>query len=231
MAVTLARTGLGDMPATLPIFPLSGVLLLPRGRLPLNVFEPRYLAMVEDALASHDKLIGIIQPTEKEPSGRPQALYPIGCAGRLVSWSETDDGRYLIQLAGIARFELGDEIATMRGYRRVRPDFSRFEADFREPERGGFDRKRLLAGLKAYFAAEGLEGDWDSISQAPDERIVSTLAMLCPFTAEEKQSLLECTTLAERAKAMTGFCEARAAAAASGSSDPSGGKPPGSKLH
>lgn len=228
MAVSLARTSPADMPATLPIFPLSGVLLLPRGRLPLNIFEPRYLAMVEDALASHDKLIGIIQPTEKEPNGRPQALYPIGCAGRLVGWSETDDGRYLIQLAGVARFDLGEEIATMRGYRRIRADFSRFEADFREPERGGFDRKRLLSGLKAYFAAEELEGDWESISQAPDERIVSTLAMLCPFTAEEKQSLLECTTLAERAKAMTGFCEARAAA---GSPDPSGGKPPGGKLH
>ena len=216
---------LADMPATLPIFPLGGVLLLPRGRLPLNVFEPRYLAMVEDALASPDRMIGIIQPTEKERGGKPQGLYPIGCAGRLVSWSETDDGRFLIQLAGVARFAVGDEISTMRGYRRIRPDFSGFEADFAEPVEGGFDRQRLLAGLKAYFAAEGLEGDWESIAQAPDDRIVGTLAMLCPFSSEEKQSLLECATLAERAKAMTGFCEARAAEARGNSA------PPGSKPH
>ena len=225
MGFATASARLADMPATLPIFPLGGVLLLPRGRLPLNIFEPRYLAMVEDALASPDRLIGIIQPTEKERGGKPQALYPVGCAGRLVSWSETDDGRFLIQLAGIARFSVGEEISTMRGYRRIRPDFSAFEADFAEAPEGGFDRLRLLAGLKAYFAAEGLEGDWDSISQAPDERIVGTLAMLCPFSAEEKQSLLECATLAERAKAMTGICEARAAQARGQSA------PPGGKLH
>jgi Lon protease-like protein len=225
MPVNAARLTLGDMPATIPIFPLSGVLLLPRGRLPLNIFEPRYLAMIEDALGTADKLIGMIQPTEKEHQGKTQALYPVGCAGRLVSWSETDDGRFLIQLAGIARFSIADEIPTMRGYRRVRPDFESFAADFDEPAGGGFDRKRLLAGLKAYFAAEGLQGDWESIAQAPDDRIVGTLAMLCPFSPEEKQSLLECATLAERAKAMTGFCEARAAAATGG------GAPPGSKPH
>jgi Lon protease-like protein len=216
MPTTAGRLTLPEMPATLPVFPLSGVLLLPRGKLPLNIFEPRYLAMVEDALASPDKLIGMLQPTEKERSGRAQALYPVGCAGRITSWSETEDGRFLIQLTGVARFALGEEIATMRGYRRFKPDFAPYAADFEPSDAGGFDRARLLAGLKAFFAAEGLQGDWDSIEQADDERIVSTLAMLCPFSAEEKQSLLECATLADRAKAMTGFCEARAA----------GGEPP-----
>ena len=222
MPTTAGHLTLADMPATLPVFPLTGVLLLPRGKLPLNIFEPRYLAMVEDALASPDKLIGMIQPTEKERKGHVQPLYPVGCAGRVTSWSETEDGRFLIQLSGIARFTLGEEIATMRGYRRFRPDFNAYAGDFDSDESGGFDRKRLLAALKAFFAAEGLEGDWNSIEQASDERIVSTLAMLCPFNAEEKQSLLECATLADRAKAMTGFCEARA-----GGNEP----PPGTLRH
>ncbi|MBL8833995.1 MAG: LON peptidase substrate-binding domain-containing protein [Rhodospirillales bacterium] len=222
MPTTAGRLTLSDMPATLPVFPLTGVLLLPRGRLPLNVFEPRYLAMVEDVLGTQDKLIGMIQPTEKERKGAAQPLYPVGCAGRITSWSETEDGRFLIQLSGIARFAIGEEIATTRGYRRFRPDFGRFAADFEAPDSGGFDRKRLLAALKAFFAAEGLQGDWESIEQANDERIVNTLAMLCPFSAEEKQGLLECATLADRAKAMTGFCEAR-----TGGGEP----PPGALRH
>jgi Lon protease-like protein len=164
----------------------------------------------------------MIQPTEKERKGHVQPLYPVGCAGRITSWSETDDGRFLIQLSGVARFALGEEIATMRGYRRFRPDFAPYASDFVPSEEGGFDRKRLIAALKAFFAAEGLEGDWNSIEQATDERIVGTLAMLCPFSAEEKQSLLECATLADRAKAMTGFCEARAAG---------GTPPPGALRH
>jgi Lon protease-like protein len=217
MPTTAGRLAIADMPAALPVFPLAGVLLLPRGRLPLNIFEPRYLAMVEDALARPDKLVGMIQPTEKERKGKVQPLYPVGCAGRITSWSETEDGRYLIQLTGIARFDLGAEIPSTRGYRMFAPDFGRFAGDFGEPPPGGFDRARLIAALKAFFSAEGLQGDWDSIEHAPDERIVNTLAMLCPFSPEEKQGLLECATLAERAKAMTGFCEARTA----------GGTPPG----
>jgi hypothetical protein len=211
MPTTAGRLTIADMPAALPVFPLTGVLLLPRGKLPLNIFEPRYMAMVEDALARPDKLVGMIQPVEKERKGKAQPLYPVGCAGRITSWSETEDGRYLIQLTGIARFAIGAEIATTRGYRMFEPEFERFADDFAEPHPGGFDRVRLVAALKSFFAAEGLEGDWNSIEQAPDERIVNTLAMLCPFAPDEKQALLECATLAERAKAMTGICEARAA--------------------
>lgn len=210
------KLSLAEMPATLPIFPLQGVLLLPRGKLPLNIFEPRYLAMVEDALATRDKLIGMIQPQAKETRASTQAVYPVGCAGRIASWSETDDGRFLISLTGICRFAVGEEIATARGYRRVKADFDAYAADFETPDDGGFDRKRLLAGLRGYFQAEGLQADWPTIDSAPDERLVNTIAMLCPFAPEEKQTLLESAGLAERAKAMIGIVEARASGTESG---------------
>jgi uncharacterized protein len=210
------KLGFADLPATLPIFPLQGVLLLPRGKLPLNIFEPRYLAMIEDALATHDKLIGMVQPLTKETRATSQPVYPIGCAGRIVSWSETEDGRHLISLAGVVRFNIVDEIPTTRGYRRARTDFAGYEADFVEPDEGAFDRKRLIGGLKAYFTAEGLQGDWGTIEAAPDERLVNTIAMLCPFTPEEKQTLLQSQGLAERAKAMIGIVEARASGAEPG---------------
>lgn len=210
------KLSLAEMPATLPIFPLQGVLLLPRGKLPLNVFEPRYLAMVEDALATRDKLIGMVQPLAKESRATAQPIYPVGCAGRIVSWSETDDGRFLISLTGICRFAAGEEIATARGYRRVKADFDAYGADFGTPAEGAFDRKRLLAGLRGYFKAEGLQADWPTIDSAPDERLVNTIAMLCPFEPEEKQTLLESAGLAERAKAMIGIVEARVHGAESG---------------
>jgi Lon protease-like protein len=205
-----------DMPGTLPIFPLQGVLLLPRSKLPLNIFEPRYLAMVEDALATRDKLIGMVQPLQKETKASAQPVYPVGCAGRIASWSETDDGRFLISLTGICRFAAGEEIATPRGYRRVKADFGAYAGDFQTPGEGAFDRKRLLAGLRAYFKAEGLQADWGTIDTAPDERLVNTIAMLCPFAPEEKQTLLESAGLAERAKAMIGIVETRASGAALG---------------
>jgi uncharacterized protein len=210
------KLALAEMPATLPIFPLQGVLLLPRGKLPLNIFEPRYLAMVEDALATRDKLIGMVQPLEKETRGSTQPVYPVGCAGRVASWSETEDGRYLISLTGICRFAIGEEIAVARGYRRVKAEFEPFAVDFETPSDGNIDRKRLLAGLRGYFKAEGLQADWGTIDSAPDERLVNTIAMLCPFEPEEKQTLLESAGLAERAKAMIGIVEARAQGAASG---------------
>src|SRR5690348_16202720 len=122
-----------ELPAVLPIFPLVGVLLLPRGKLPLNIFEPRYLNMTRDALGG-DRLIGMIQPTGEERQGHPPALYPTGCAGRITAFSETDDGRFLITLTGIARFDVAREIETVRGYRRVLPRWDRFAADLSEPK-------------------------------------------------------------------------------------------------
>lgn len=198
---------LADLPKTIPVFPLPGVLLLPRGRLPLNIFEPRYLAMTEDALGAGDRLIGMIQPTEPEQPGRPPALYSIGCAGRISSFSETEDGRYLITLTGACRFTVAEEVATMRGYRRVVPDFSRWERDLAAEESGSIARERLLAALKGYFARNGMAADWSTIESSPDERLVTTLAMFCPFEPQEKQMLLECETLTDRAATLIALLE------------------------
>lgn len=198
---------LADLPSTIPVFPLSGVLLLPRGTLPLNIFEPRYLAMTEDALATSDRLIGMIQPTEPERAEKAPALYSIGCAGRIASFSETEDGRYLITLAGICRFSLFEEIATMRGYRRIVPDFARWQADLDEAARVAIERERLLAALKSYFARNGMSADWNAINDSPDDRLVTTLSMFCPFEPQEKQALLECETLAERSAALIALLE------------------------
>lgn len=209
----------GDLPQTLPIFPLTGVLLLPRGKLPLNVFEPRYLAMVEDALASRDRLIGMVQPREPGTEGMTRGgvvppaplLYQTGCAGRITSFSETEDGRFLITLGGICRFNLGEELATPRGYRRVVPDFTRWQDDLAAEATGAtvgaFDRDRLVRSLRAYFTARSITVDWNAITETPDERLVTTLAMLCPFAPQEKQALLEYPTTAERARGMTALIE------------------------
>jgi Lon protease-like protein len=198
---------LADLPSTIPVFPLAGVLLLPRGSLPLNIFEPRYLAMTEDALATTDRLIGMIQPTEPERGDKPPSLYTVGCAGRIASFSETDDGRYLITLSGVCRFGVSEEVATMRGYRRVVPDFARWQDDLAEPAHATIERDRLLAALKGYFARNGMSADWNAITDSPDDRLVTTLSMFCPFEPQEKQALLECTTLAERSATLVALLE------------------------
>jgi Lon protease-like protein len=193
-----------DLPRDFPIFPLPGALLLPRGKLPLNIFEPRYLAMTEDALAA-GRMFAMIQPDGRLPEGpNGPGLYRIGCLGRLVSFSETDDGRYLITLSGLARFAVAEELPMRRGYRRVRGDFSGFVADLatvREAE-SCFDRAALLQSLRGYFAHRGFEANWDAINQMPDEALVVTLSMVCPFEPAEKQALLEAATPAERAQAL-----------------------------
>ena len=198
-----------DLPDCLRVFPLSGALLLPGGRLPLNIFEPRYLAMVNDALAS-DRLIGMIQPCEEE-SGAAIAtaesrLYDIGCVGRIVSFSETEDGRYLITLAGVIRFGLSEELPPKDGFRRVRPRYERFRDDL-EVDPRGIDRQRLLQALDDFLDAHGIKGDWDAIEETPDERLVTSLAMLCPLEPSEKQAVLEAMTLPERAETMTAILQ------------------------
>jgi Lon protease-like protein len=197
-----------QLPGSLPIFPLTGVLLLPRSRLPLNVFEPRYLAMTEDALASGNRLIGMVQPTAAEETARPPPVYRTGCAGRITSFSESDDGRYLITLSGICRFDIAEEMPTTRGYRRVVPDWAPYRADLSGPESSAMlDRARLLNGLKGYFRQTGLTANWEAVESTPDERLVNSLAMICPFDASEKQALLEAPTLEERARMMTAMIE------------------------
>jgi Lon protease-like protein len=200
-------TPIERLPASLPLFPLTGVLLLPRGRLPLNVFEPRYLNMTDDVLAG-DRLIGIIQPAaaESDRTNLNPQLFKTGCVGRVTAFAE-EGARYLITLTGICRFDIGDELATTRGYRRVVPDWTPYRNDFKEEGDGIIDRLRLIAGLKAYFKANGLSADWSVIEGASDERLVTSLAMLCPFRPEDKQALLQAASLAERGKLLTGLVE------------------------
>ena len=195
-----------QLPEIVPIFPLTGVLLLPRGKLPLNVFEPRYLAMTEDALAGN-RMIGIIQPSDPLSRASVPPVYPIGCAGRITSFSETDDGRYLITLTGVCRFETVRELPIVRGYRRVDVSWERFAADLEEPGPALFDRARLVEGLRPYFKIQGISANWDAVESTPDERLVTSLAMICPFEPSEKQALLECGSLSERASMMVAIIE------------------------
>ena len=195
-----------QLPEIVPIFPLTGVLLLPLGKLPLNVFEPRYLAMTEDAL-SGNRMIGIIQPSDPLSRASVPPVYPIGCAGRITSFSETDDGRYLITLTGVCRFETVRELPIVRGYRRVDVSWERFAADLEEPGPTLFDRARLVEGLRTYFKLQGISANWDAIESTPDERLVTSLAMICPFEPSEKQALLECGSLSERANMMIAIIE------------------------
>ena len=195
-----------ELPASLPIFPLTGVLLLPRGRLPLNIFEPRYLEMTRDALAT-DRIIGMIQPKcEVARAARP-SVYEIGCAGRITAFSETDDGRYLITLTGLCRFAVEEEMAAATGYRRVVADWARFRGDFGEEPDGRIDRPRLEAAVRRYFDTQGIRADWRTVEKTADDRLVTSLAMICPFPATEKQALLECPDLASRAALMCSLLE------------------------
>src|SRR5436305_10701217 len=155
------RIGGTALPLILPIFPLTGVLLLPRGRLPLNIFEPRYLAMTRDALAG-ERLIGMVQPSDPSASGSNPPVYPTGCAGRITSFSETEDGRFLITLTGTCRFRIREELPLLEGYRRIVPEWDEFIRDLESAPEPGFDRERLLRGLKTYFQQHQISADWDA---------------------------------------------------------------------
>lgn len=193
------RIAPADLPETLPLFPLSGALLLPRARLPLNIFEPRYLTMLDDALKTPERLIGMIQPMEETPDTGTQRLHRIGCAGRIVGFAETEDGRYQISLAGISRFRLIAQVDGFTPYIRAGISWDGFEADLTPPPDGAdFDRENFLAILARYFDAVNLSSDWDSLREADGELLINSLSMLCPFAPEEKQALLETASLAER---------------------------------
>lgn len=201
-----------DLPPEFAVFPLPGALLLPRGKLPLNIFEPRYLAMVEDSLAA-GRIFGMIQPDPHAPvTDSGPGLYRIGCLGRLSSFSETDDGRYLITLSGLVRFTVAAELPGRRGYRRVRGDFTPWLADLDEaPQPLHVDREALLAALRQYFAGRRIDANWDAIRRMPDEALVVTLAMVCPFEPAEKQALLEAPDQAERSRTLLALLQMGAA--------------------
>lgn len=199
-----------ELPPTIPVFPLTGVLLLPGGTLPLNIFEPRYIAMVNNALAT-DRLIGMIQPLDFENGAhqsRP-ALQPVGCAGRITTFSETDDGRYEISLTGLCRFRVVEEMAATTSYRRVSADWSPYQADY-ELSPGCCDslcKDKLKNLLKEYFHINGLSCEWDRIDEAPKEKLLTCLSMICPFEPREKQALLEAPTLQDRMEVLFSLLE------------------------
>lgn len=189
-----------DMPETLPIFPLSGALLLPHGDLPLNIFEERYVNMIEDALTG-SRLIGMIQPREEGAGHDKKApIFDLGCAGKITDFSQTPDGRYMITLSGICRFKVMEEIETTRGYRLVKPDWSLHDQDTRSQPCFDMDREHLNALLKRYFEQEEMACDWAAIDKAADSHLITCLSMCCPLGHQEKQALLEAEGCADRAK-------------------------------
>ena len=204
-------TKIADLPAVIPVFPLDGALLLPHGDLPLNIFEPRYLNMVDDALAG-ERIIGMVQTIPGGTRDRP-TLAGVGCAGRITAFSETGDGRYLITLTGLARFRVEREVLTQTPYRQVMPNFASFESDLAPPKQDdGFDRVPFLTALKCYLDHRGMEIDWDTARDAPCEALVNSLAMALPFDIQEKQALLEAYTVAERRAALMTLMQIDAAA-------------------
>jgi hypothetical protein len=214
------RPVIDDLPGEFPVFPLPGALLLPRGRLPLRIFEPRYVAMTEDSLG-RGRMFGMIQPdpTLAETANGP-SLFRVGCLGRLSSFSETDEGHYLITLTGVIRFAVAAELEMRRGYRRVRGDFARYRADLDlESPSIKVPRELLLAALRAYFIQREIDANWDAVKQMPDDLLVTTLAMVCPFEPAEKQALLEAPTETERAAALLTLLQMGALA-----QDPPGGR-------
>jgi len=209
--IETAPSDIRGLPREVPIFPLSGTVLLPRAHLPLHIFEPRYLAMIEDAGAG-DGVIGMIQPrrAERQEPGDAPEIYRAGCLGRITETQRHGDGRRLVTLLGLCRFEVVEELPSTRGYRRVAADYARFAGDLNEPGESGegvFDRPRLLSGLSAYFAARGVGGDWDQSEEAADELLIAAMTMICPFAPSEKQALLECPNLDERARMLTTLVE------------------------
>ncbi|WP_043918409.1 LON peptidase substrate-binding domain-containing protein [Jannaschia aquimarina] len=196
-----------DLPETIPVFPLPGALLLPRARLPLHIFEPRYLQMIEDCLKTPHRLIGMVQPREKAgKDGR--TLQTIGCAGRLTQFSETEDGRYMITLSGASRFRIVNEVTGFTPYLRADVGWSDFERDLGKPEVDhDFDRPAFLNLLQKYFESQSLSTDWDSLQDAEEELLVNSLSMLCPFDPEEKQALLEAPSLTTRRETLVTLME------------------------
>jgi len=212
MPINANYRGPGDLPQTIPVFPLAGALLLPRGQMPLNIFEPRYLVMIDDALRLGHRLIGMIQPDTAHPS--PPGVEPgphlfrVGCVGRITQLAESGDGRYLIQLTGISRFRITEELVVPTPYRQCRVSYGDFIDDFtaRKGE-DAVDRTHLLRALRRFLDVNHLKADWDGIENAPNEALVNALAMMSPYGAAEKQALLEAPDLKTRADMLIAMTE------------------------
>lgn len=196
-----------NLPPTIPVFPLPGALMLPRARLPLHIFEPKYLQMIDDTLKTEHRLIGMVQPRAQK-SGDGRELQSIGCAGRITQLSETEDGRYMITLAGISRYRISKEVSGFQPYLQADVSWDGFERDLGKPEIDKkFDRPKFLDLLNRYFEAQSLSTDWDSLKDAEEELLINSLSMLCPFEPEEKQALLEAPSLATRRETVVTLME------------------------
>lgn len=218
MPINAYPRDVAGLPAELAVFPLSGAILLPRAELPLTIFEPRYLAMVEDALRG-DRMIGMVQPDASKPlTARGPALFRTGCAGRVTQFAETGDGRYLITLTGLARFLLRDELDEARAYRRFRVDFAPYADDLAAGACQEGLRAEVIAALRRFAGGRGLQIDWAGIEETPTEALVNALAIMAPFGAAEKQALVEAATLDERAATLIAMSDFALAGAATGKS-------------
>lgn len=208
--MTERYSSINDLPGTLPIFPLAGAMLLPRGVLPLNIFEPRYVSMVDAALRSGDRLIGMIQPQTVGPAdaGTRPAIHDVGCAGRITGFNETDDGRILMTLTGICRFKVSQELDAMTPFRQVKADYAPFANDL-EAGSGELDvsRTALLDVVRRYLDANNLQADWDAIEQSSNEALVNSLSMISPFGPQEKQAMLEADSLEQRNQILIALAE------------------------
>ena len=209
MPMNAVYDGPGDLAAVIPVFPLPGALLLPRGQMPLNIFEPRYIAMIDDALRSGQRLIGMIQPDAAHPGSEDKpTLYKVGCVGRITQLAETGDGRYLLQLTGISRFRIEEELKVATAYRQCRVTYAPFTDDFiaRKGE-DEVDRSAVLQALTDFLEANNLKTDWEGIENAPNEALVNALAMMSPYGSAEKQALLEAPDLKTRAEILVAVTE------------------------
>ena len=194
--------GFDQISRTVAIFPLAGALLLPRGQLPLNIFEPRYLDMVRDAM-NESHLIGIVQPTDPATLVPEPMLYRIGCVGRIDAFEETDDNRFLITLTGLCRFSIVDELPMADAYRRAVVSYARYRSDLEADVMAEFDRPALFEALRNYLDVQELDADWKALEHIADESLISSLSMMCPFEPREKQALLEAQNLSARAETLT----------------------------
>ncbi len=208
MSINKPYHGPEDLPRVIPVFALNGALLLPLGQLPLNIFEPRYMAMIDDAMKG-DRIIGMIQAQSDAPGqGSKPALYDMGCAGRITSLEESGDGRYVITLTGVARYRIVEELSTVTPYRQARVDFAPFARDFAEVnDRDEVDRDGVIRALRRFAEVHRLSVDWEGIDAAPSDLLVNALAMMSPFNPKEKQALLEAPDLKARADVLIAIAE------------------------
>jgi len=194
------------LPDIIPVFPLPGALMLPRSRLPLHLFEPRYLQMLDDILKTENRLIGMVQPYDVP--GKSNQLHSIGCAGRLTAFSETEDGRYMITLSGMSRFRIVEEVEGFTPYRRCKVNWEGFGRDLGPAEKDSeFDRDTFMTLLGKFFDDQGLNTDWESLGDADDELLINSLSMLCPFEPEDRQALLEAPSLSTRRETLVTLIE------------------------